>query len=885
MFHRFSKSLAPQPLHPRSSRRTIAIAAVSVGLLALCCFAPLGAKDRSAPFDKPPRSVRSLPFDVKHTLLQLRLDFDHQAIDGVATHQLAPFADSARLEFDFADMKIASVAVAREDESGKSTEIASSFETTDDKLIVRLEKPIAADADVWVRIAYRIEQPRRGAYFVTPDAREPTQPRMMWTQGEPEYARYWYPCLDSPSERSTFTIQVNAPANYFVLSNGALHSTAENEDGTKTWNWRMTQPHAPYLTSVVAGEFVALTQEWGGIAVVSHVPPDRLDDARRCLSRTPDMVKFFSELIGVRYPWNKYSQICVDEYSWGGMEHTTATTLNLNTLHDERAALDVADNTDNLLAHELAHQWFGDLVTCKDWGEIWLNESFATYYATLWKEHDRGPDEAAWQRRAEAESYFGEDKGRYRRPIVTYRYPSPDSMFDRHSYPKGGRVLHMLRYILGDEAFHKSVHHYLERNKFSAVETADLRVAIERATGQGLNWFFDQWVYRGGHPEYDVSYTYDEDQKQLRLVVKQTQTVDALTPLFNMPIEVDIVSNSGPKTHKVTVSKAEETFSFAVDRRPRRVTFDPRDYILKKVTFHKSRCEWIDQALHDRNVMARAAAVDALAKLTGESDARAALVQVVRVDPFWGVREEAAKALAKFNGDAVRGVLLAAASDKTSSVRTAAVKSLANFAHDDVKARLRSAIKEDPSYYVVAEALRSLAKIDGDAARPDLIAAMEQTSHREVILRAAAESLAEKMADKTAEQTVAPLRDKLLAMLDGPTSPERRMAILDAVAKFGRGDPAVTKTIAAQLEDSRPRVRIAAAAALGKTGDPAAVDLLLKFRDRESKPRNLQTIDDAIEKLRSGKEASSVRTDVQKIREENESLRERIRKLEEAVKK
>ncbi|MEX2188546.1 MAG: M1 family aminopeptidase [Pirellulales bacterium] len=841
-------------------------------------FAPsIAAKDRSAPFDNPPRSVRSLPFDVKHTLLQMRLDFDHQAIDGIATHQLAPFADATRFEFDIADMKIATVAVAREDEAGKSAEIASSFDTTDDKLIVRVDKPVAAGSDVWVRIAYRVEQPRRGARFVTPDAREPTQPRMMWTQGEPEYSRYWYPCLDSPNERATFAVQVVAPANYFVLSNGALHSTAENEDGTKTWNWQMTLPQAPYLTSVVAGEFVALTQEWDGIPVVSHVPPDRLDDARRCLSKTPEMVKFYSETIGVRYPWNKYSQICVDEYEWGGMEHTTATTLNLGTLHDERAALDMADDTDNLISHELAHQWFGDLVTCKDWGEIWLNESFATYYATLWAEHDRGADEAAWQRRGEAESYFGEDKGRYRRPIVTYRYPSPDSMFDRHSYPKGGRVLHMLRYVLGDDGFHKSIQLYLQRNKFSAVETADLRVAIEKATGQGLNWFFDEWVYHGGHPEYDVSYTYDEDQRQLRLVVKQTQTVDALTPLFRMPIEIDIVSNSGPTTHKITVSKAEETFSFSLDRRPRRVTFDPRDYVLKKITFHKSRGEWIDQAMNDRNVMARDRAVEALAAMTNEPEARAALVQVVRVDPFWGVRHEAADALAKFNGDDVRSALLAASGDKVSGVRTAAVKSLANFAHDDVKLRLRAAIKDDRSYYVVAEALRSLAKIGGDAAKADLVAAMELPSHHEVILRAAAEGLAEK--PDTA------LRDKLLAMLDGPTLPERRMAILDAVAKFGRGDPAATKAIAAQLDDSRPRIRIAAAPPLGKTGDPAAVDTLLKLRDRESKPRNLQTIDEAIEKLRSGKEAATVRGDVEKLREQNDSLRERVRKLEEAVKK
>jgi aminopeptidase N len=853
--------------------RLIACLAIVVAVVGVASFR-VTAQDRSAPFNKPPRSVRSLPYDVKHTLLQLRLDFEHEAIDGIATHQLAPFAECERLEFDIGDMKIGSVLMSPEEPDGEPRKVE--FDTTDDKLIVRPAKPIAGGTEVWVRIAYRVEKPRRGARFVTPDAREPTQPRMMWTQSEPEYARYWYPCLDTPNERSLFTLQIVAPAKYYVLSNGVLHSTADNEDGTMTWNWQMPQPHAPYLTSVVAGEFEALTQEWDGIAITSHVPPGRLDEARRCFSRTPDMMKFFSERIGVRYPWNKYAQICVDEYEWGGMEHTTATTLNMDTLHDERAALDQADDNDNLVAHELVHQWFGNLVTCKDWGEIWLNESFATYYATIWKEHDRGADEAAWQRHLEAESYLGEDKDRYRRPIVTYRYPSPDSMFDRHSYPKGGRVLHMLRIVLGDEAFHKAVTHYLERHQYTAVETADLRTSIEQATGQGLNWFFDQWVYRGGHPEYDVSYTYDEDEKQVRVTVKQTQTVDALTPLFRMPIEIEVTSNSGPTVHKVVVSKTEETFSFALPRRPRRVTFDPRDHVLKKLTFKKDQREWIDQALNDSTMMARAQAVEELAKLTGEEDVRETLVQVVRVDPFWGVRQEAAKALAKFNGDAVRNALLAAAVDKNSSVRIAAVKSLASFSHDDVKAALREAIKNDRSYIVVAESLRSLAKIDAAGARPDLVAALEMPSHQDVILKAASESLADKPDDA--------VRDKLLAMLDSPSTPSRRAAIMDAVAKFGKGSPAVTKQIAAFVDDRRPRVRIAAINALGNTGDPAAAEILAKFRDKESRPRTVRLIDDAIKKLNEAKSAAAARSDVEKLRDENKALRDRVEKLEKATK-
>jgi aminopeptidase N len=234
------------------------------------------------------------------------------------------------------------------------------------------------------------------------------------------------------------------------------------------------------------------------------------------------------------------------------MEHTSATTLTLRTLHDERAHLDM--QSDGLVAHELAHQWWGDLLTCKDWAEIWLNESFATYFTTLWFEKDRGWDEATWERHREAVEYKGEDKDRYRRPIVTYRYPSSDSMFDSHSYPKGGRVLHMLRFVLGDDGFWRTMRQYAHANEYDVVETADLRDAVYYATGQGLGWFFDQWVHHGGHPQYKVRYVYDNRDRVIRMTVEQTQEVDSVTPLFRMPVEIEIVTPSETISRRITVA-------------------------------------------------------------------------------------------------------------------------------------------------------------------------------------------------------------------------------------------------------------------------------------------------------------------------------------------
>jgi len=714
----------------------IAISLTSAGL----------AEVRCGPFVEPPRSIRSRIFDQQHVRLELDCDLDRQEIRGRAVHTLKPFAPLQHIEFDAAEMKIEQVALADGPPSKKTEQRPAArklkFTSGGGRLVVTLDRRYLPQETIRLAIDYRVSGPDRGAHFVVPDTTEPAQPRMLWTQSEPESARYWFPCFDSPTDRLTSEILVTAPKKYFVLSNGTLKGKRDREDGTRTWHWTQEQPHVTYLMSVVVGEFEAYRQQWDDIAIVSYVPKGRLADAARSFKKTPAMMQFFSEKIGYRYPWPKYAQICVDEFSAGGMEHTSATTLNARTLHDRRAQLDTS--SDGLVAHELSHHWWGNLLTCKDWAELWLNESFATYFTTLWFEHDLGLDEATWKRYEEAEEYFREDKDRYRRPIVTYRYQRPGNMFDRHSYPKGGRVLHMLRFVLGDKAFWRALRHYCRKHAFGTVETADLRTAIEESTGQGLNWFFDQWVYHGGHPEYHFSYEWDEGQKSAQIVVEQTQEVDDLTPLFRMPIEIEIVTAEETTVRKITVSKAKETFHFSLKQRPRRICFDPRDWLLKMLTVEKSKQEWLDQAENDVYMICRFRAVRQLAEFSKDRDVAAALARVLHGERFWAVRQEAARSLGKFHGDEVREALLGAAlNDPKSFVRREAVKTLADFSHDDVRHALREIIEQDRSCYAIAEALRTLVQVDRAGYRDDLLSAMQQRSHREVILRAAAEGLAD----------------------------------------------------------------------------------------------------------------------------------------------
>jgi aminopeptidase N len=815
--------------------------------------------------------LRTREIDQQHIRLELQFDFDKQAVAGKVRHQLELFRPARTIQFDAADMTIQRVKLVGKGESSASfTPSELKFTHRNQQLTLELPEEMPAATPLAIEIEYSLNRPKHGVHFVEPDSKEQESLRMAWTQCEPEYARYWLPCVDAPGDRITSEIIATVPSKYVVLSNGTLTSKQPAGNDQTAWHWTQARSHVPYLLSVVAGDFETLETEWDGIPVVSYVPRGRLADAPRSFDKTPAMLKFFSQKIGYRYPWPKYAQICVDEYAWGGMEHTSATTLNLDTLHDARAHEDVS--SDNLVAHELAHQWWGDLLTCKDWGELWLNESFATYFATLWTEHDKGWEQATWQRAEEAANYMNED-GRYRRSIVNYRYSSPENMFDGHSYPKGGRVLHMLRFELGDEMFWRAIRRYCEVNQFRTVETADLRIAIEEATGQGMNWFFDQWAYRGGHPEFQVSWDYDAVAKQVSVTVKQTQKIDEITPLFRTSAEIEIGHGKAARIRRVTLSKAEETFHFDADERPTRVCFDPKDWILKKLTFTKGKDELLDQLVHSEQIMPRVQAVKALAAFDDDKDVQAALAQASASDTFWGVRVEACKALVKFPGDVSRKALIQAGRDVKSQVRREALQGLAKFSHDESKAALRQAIDTDPSYYAVAEAVKALAALDKAGSQQLLLKACEQPSHHEVILKAAVDGLNVSEHPRAVET--------LQALLAQPQTPERRVAIIGALAKLKPGDTETLQQLHQQLDNKRLNVRRSAIEAITQIADRSSIEVLEARRGKEELPRMQRSLDEAVAKVRDKQQTTAaMQKEVERLRKQNQQLEERLKKLE-----
>ncbi len=498
-----------------------------------CRMAPRQGRRTYALADAKPHFAPDRPCDIVHIALTLHLDIAQQTLKGTCATTIRAVQETVScLTLDAVDLQIAQVR--------QSKGAALAYDYDGQRLRVTFPEPLRRNAEATVAVDYSVTKPRLGLYFITPDAAYPHKPVQVWSQCQDEDARYWFPCFDAPNEKATTEMTVTVPQPYFALSNGTLLSTTRDEAaGTITCHWLQDQPHATYLMTLVVGEFSERTEIVdGGIPVQWYVTPGREDDGQRSFGDTPEMVRFFSQQLGVPYPWNKYAQIAVSDFVFGGMENTTATTQTDLTLHDARAHLDFSSN--GLVAHELAHQWFGNLLTCKHWSHAWLNEGFATYLDALFHEHHKGTDEFRYYMHQNAQAYFREDREAYRRPIVTNVYKEPIDLFDHHLYEKGSLVLHMLRYMLGDDAFWSSLTQYVTSNRHQVVETVDLERAIETATGRNLQAFFQQWVYKGGHPEYQVEFAWDEATRIATVTVKQQQQIGAEhgveTPLFDMPV-------------------------------------------------------------------------------------------------------------------------------------------------------------------------------------------------------------------------------------------------------------------------------------------------------------------------------------------------------------
>lgn len=803
-------------IHIRLLARTPVRFAALVLILALSTLSSIAqdiAAPPSAPQAPPYQWPRSHNYDVQNYRIALSFDWTKQSIAGETTITFQPFGDDVNeIELDAGDMTIQAVKLA----SGSPLKFRYEGK---EKLYVALDQLYPAGRDVSVVISYAAT-PKQGLTFITPSEGDPGRPFQIWSQGEARTNHYWFPCYDSPNDKATSELLATVDDKFQVISNGALVGVQRDATHkTKTWQWKMDRQFSSYLISIIVGQYEEVKDQFKGKPVTSYVYPGQTENGRVSFNKLAQMVAFYSEKTGYDYPYAKYAQTMVRDFG-GAMENISATTMTDNALHDKRAALDIS--SDEIMSHELAHQWFGDLLTCRHWGEIWLNESFAVFFEGLWKEHDKGRDDYLYEMYANQQGYFQAWNQGNRRPIVTIRYDDPDALFDAYAYPRGGAVLNMLRFTLGEEMFWKAIRHYVKKHEWQNVQTSDLNIAIEEATGQNLAWFFDEWVYRMGHPEFEITSKYD-GAKSLILDIKQTQKPDDKRPwfpspeFFTMPVDIAITTASGEKVHRVLIDKAQKEFTFEVDSKPLIVNFDRGNYLIKQVKFNRSDDELAYQLTHDADVMGRVRAAIEIKSHTSDTTTKGLADAAVR-DNFWGVRIEAVQALSVLKTDASRAALLEAVKDKDSRIRREAIKGLAAFKDAKLAELFIKLINTDPSYFAVAEAARALGQSGSPEAYDVLIGAMKTESWQDTIRAGVLGGLG---ALKDPRGLEAGLK---YASPPYPTS--LRTAAFQVLAEAGKASDRALEILTSALKEKSFQIKFAAIQALAKLGDKRAIPAL-----------------------------------------------------------
>jgi aminopeptidase N len=686
------------------------------------------------------RGSNTMSSDLVHTKLVVFFDWGRQRLEGQATITLKPhFYPVTSVYLNARGMDILSVKLLE-----KNNEFKNVFHSyTNDSIFIQLDKQykLGETYTLWIEYNAKPEELEeggsdaissdKGLYFINADGAEPDKPKQIWTQGETQSNSVWFPTIDSPNQRMTQEIYITVDTVYHTLSNGLLMYSTDNHDGTRTDYWKQSLPAAPYLTMMAIGKYSIVKDKWRNIDVNYYVEPEYEPYAKMIFGHTPEMLEFFSKKLGVDYPWEKFSQVVVRDYVSGAMENTTAVIHGEFLQQDDREYLD--ETYEDVISHELFHQWFGDLVTCESWSNIPLNESFATYGEYLWNEHKYGREAADKGLQGDLSAYLREAQ-RKQVNLIRFEYDEREDMFDRHSYQKGGCVLHMLRKYVGDEAFFASLREYLNANRFTAVEIHNLRLAFEKVTGEDLNWFFNQWFLGKGHPDLEINYEYNDSLKQQKVIIEQKQV--ALSHLFRIPLDIDVYVKGKAERHRVMVEEVKQEFTFAVSSKPDLVNVDSEKMLLCSKKDNKPMSEYVLQYRHLPLYLDRYEALQKAGSNYISDSEEAKMVTEALNDKFWSIRVLAINniaPLAKKKKEQTKPELVRLAkSDEKSAVRSAAIEALAKYYVDEDLKALFTEKTSDRSYEVSSIALNSLAKLsDSDALA--LAATMEKSTDGHVL--------------------------------------------------------------------------------------------------------------------------------------------------------
>ena len=709
-------------------------------LAVTCCPCILWA-DQVDVYSRPRQSERSSDYDVLHYRIKLNFDEPTRSFRGETRITLRPLRD----EFDSCTLDAETFKVT---EVLDEDSVGLRFDQHAGKLTVYLSRSYGYHEELSFTVVYHadnvaVDPEKYGmnrGYDLGLSFKSASEdhPRLINTLSFPTGARHWFPCYDHPNDKATAEVIATVDAAYQAISNGRLVSVTENpKKKEKTFHWSQELPHSTYLFVLVAGPYVKLADSLGSLPIGYWVYPNDVDDASRSFRKTPEIIEFFNNEFGYPYPWPRYDQITIPGIG-GGAESTAATVMGQSIIHDEKADPDFPSHS--LVAHEAAHQWWGDLVTMRDWSHAWLNEGFATYGEYLYTKQSLGEDEGALNLLEKKNSYLEEARTKYKRPIVFDRWEYPNQLFDRHLYQKGASVLAMLRGVMGDRDFRRAISSFLRNHEFQPVDTHDLLIAIRESTGQVLDWFFDQWIYHAGHPVFEVRYDWLPDAKKVKLSVVQTQETSSRIPVFQMPLVIGIATASGKRSETVWIRQREETFEFDCDEKPLLVRFDEGNVLLKEWTFKKTTVELLYQLAQD-DVIGRMWAASELSDRTQDQDVIAALRRSARQDRFWAVRRNAIQAIPSSRNDIEVEFLKRRSEDENSQVRATALKSLGELRDASLSQFLRDRFRKEDSYKAQAEALRALGKSGSSSSILLLRQATAMSSPRNLIRDAAERAL------------------------------------------------------------------------------------------------------------------------------------------------
>ncbi len=662
------------------------------------------------------QASESRVFDLLHTRLVIAFDWDNQHVLGKAHLKLKPyFYEQETLVLDAKGFEVSRIAKV----DGLDT-IDLNYEYPNDVLYIDLDKKYSRNEELDLIINYTAKPNERvingseaitadkGLYFINPRGEDAHKPTQIWTQGETEANSAWFPTIDAPNERCTQEIILTVPDSMTTLSNGILISSVRSSNGQRTDHWKLSKPHAPYLTMIAVGQFDVVEDSSEEIPLKYYIEKGYGQYAKSIFGNTPEMLQYFEKTLGVDYPWGTYNQIIVRDFVSGAMENTTASVFMDDLRMTDKELLD--ENWDYIIAHELMHQWFGNLVTCESWSNLPMNESFANFGEYLWISHKYGQDEGNYHAMLEKDAYLQEAEDKMVN-LIRFYYDDREDMFDNHSYAKGGLILRMLKSYLGDEAFFESIKYYLNQNKYQSVEIHNLRLAFEKVTGEDLNWFFNQWFMEAGHPLLKVADKFEEDT--LYITIEQVQDLDKL-PLYKLPMYIDIYLGEKLMRYPLVMEDVIEELAIPFPSNPDLIIVDSEFQLVGEIIHEKPLDHFLFQLKECDNLIGRYEAFVALAQ-SEDTEYTTKAVEVALEDSSFRIRSLALEFLQSIpeylSQPQIQDRVYQFLQDSISELRAGALYALTIYDVDQYKSEVLAAI-EDEAYSVQGVALEGLLELN-----------------------------------------------------------------------------------------------------------------------------------------------------------------------------